>query len=1011
MKKNSDGLFHVQAMKNKSIAMKIKIFLPAVTALAIAFLVMGSVQSASAQTCITPPSNMVVWLPGDANPQDILNNALDLNVNGAVTFSAGKVGNAFTFTSSGDVTYSNINAGNTYTIDFWIRPSSAGPVHQRQAIIGNDFSDKFGNISLGFDQIEYSQAGASSILDQKVRSPKIPYDAWTHVALTYDGQVNRLFINGALVPNQPGGDNSIFGTSGVHSETFDNPIRLGQSIGTGGMASFYGQLDEVEIFNRVLSQAEIQAIVSASSAGKCKSPVDADGDGVVDGRDACPGTPAGTAVNGAGCPINACFAPPPGLKHWLPGDGNPQDILNNSDAVNVNGALTFAPGVVGEAFNFSGANDVTYSTMNVGNAYTVDFWVRPLSVGQDRGSQMLLGNDYSQNFGVIYFGFGEIQYFQAGASSVNDAKVRSPQIPFDTYTHVALTYDGERNRLYINGSLVATSHVHAETFNNPIALGHAVKYTGGARFLGQMDEVEIFNRALTQTELRGIYNAAAAGKCKTLVDADGDGVVDLRDACPGTVVGTVVNASGCTDQTCFLPPAGMTNWFPGEGNGNDLRGGKQGTVTGGTTFAPGKVGQAFSFNDTGGVTYSSINVGSAYTVDFWVRPTGDPNARQEVISNNTNSENFGLIVFVRNAIEYNHGGSTRVISPEGSVPLNVFTHVALTYDGQVNRLYINGNHVGTSAVHTETFNNPLKIGDFIQYVGNNRFTGQVDEVEIFNRALTQTEVRGIFNADAVGKCENGVADKTLGNISTRLPVQSGENVLIGGLIVVGQTPKRVIVRALGPSLTAFGVSGAMEDPTLELYQGNALLAMNDDWKDAQESEIAATGIAPGDNREAAIVRTLPPGNYTAVLRGRNDTTGVAILESYDLEQRPDSKLGNIATRGFVGSGDNVLIGGFIAGPRTKIVVRAIGPSLAAFGIQGPLQDPTLDLVNAQGGIVRSNDDWQQSQQAEIQAIGLQPSDSLESALVENIAAGSYTAVVRGKNGGTGVGVLEVYNVE
>ena len=991
--------------------MKTKLFF---SALLIAFFMLGPTQHVAAQNCITPPSGMVTWLPGDANPQDILNNALDVAVNGTVAFSPGLVGNAFTFNNSGFITYSTINAGNTYTIDFWIRPNSSGKDRGRQAIIGNEFSDKFGNISLGFDQIEYTQAGAASILDHKVRSPKIPYDTWTHVALTYDGQVNRLFINGALILDQQGGDNSVRGTSIVHSETFNNPIRLGQSIGTGGMANFDGQLDEVEIFNRVLSQAEIQAIVNASSAGKCKAPVDADGDGIVNGRDACPGTPLGTAVNDSGCPINACFAPPAGLNYWLPGDGNPQDILNNSDAVNVNGPLTFAPGVVGEAFNFGGANDVTYSTMNVGNAYTVDFWVRPSSAGIDRGSQMLLGNDYSGNFGVIYFGSGEIQYFQAGASSVNDAKVRSPQIPFDTYTHVALTYDGERNRLYINGSLVATSHVHAETFNNPIGLGHAVKYTGGARFLGQMDEVEIFNRALTQTELRGIYNAAAAGKCKTPVDADGDGVVDIRDACSGTPAGTAVNASGCPAGACVPPPAGLVHWFRGDGNANDVQGGKNGTLGGTVTFPAGKVGQAFRFNDTGGATYPTLNVGNNWTVDFWIQPTGpNPGTRQEVISNNTFSENFGLIVFVRNAIEYHHGGTTRLISPEGSLPLNVFTHVALTYDGQVNRLYVNGSLVGTSAVHTETFNNPLKLGDFIQYVGNNRFIGELDEVKIFNRALTQTEIRGNLNADTAGNCfvGNGVAEKTLGNISTRMPVLTGENVLIGGIIVTGNVPKRVIVRGLGPSLGALGVSGVLADPVLELYQGNTLLSANDNWQDSQAAEITATGVAPSHPSEAAIVRTLDPGNYTAVLRGNGNITGVGLVDGYDLNQDPNSKLANISTRGLVGAGDGALIAGFISGPNTRVVVRALGPSLTSLGINGALQNPILQLVDANGGVVRSNDDWKTGQRAELEAIGIQPSDDRESALIEVLNAANYTAVVRGTNNTTGVAVVEVYNLQ
>ncbi len=255
-----------------------------------------------------------------------------------------------------------------------------------------------------------------------------------------------------------------------------------------------------------------------------------------------------------------------------------------------------------------------------------------------------------------------------------------------------------------------------------------------------------------------------------------------------------------------------------------------------------------------------------------------------------------------------------------------------------------------------------------------------------------------------------MAEKTLGNISTRLAVSTGENVLIGGFIVVGQVPKRVIIRAIGPSLGA-GVNGALADPTLELFQGSTSLAFNNDWRDTQAAEIAATGVAPSDDREAAIVQTLAPGAYTAIVRGSGDSTGIALVDGYDLEQRPDSKLGNISTRGFVSTGDDVLIGGFIAGPATRVAIRAIGPSLAAGGIGNPLPDPTLELVDADGSVVRANDNWKGIQQSEIEALGLQPSDDRESTLIETLIAGSYTAIVRGAANGTGVAVVEVYNLQ
>ena len=251
------------------------------------------------------------------------------------------------------------------------------------------------------------------------------------------------------------------------------------------------------------------------------------------------------------------------------------------------------------------------------------------------------------------------------------------------------------------------------------------------------------------------------------------------------------------------------------------------------------------------------------------------------------------------------------------------------------------------------------------------------------------------------------------NIATRLRVQNGENVLIGGFIITGSDQKKVIIRAIGPSLSSF-FSGALANPTLELFQGSTLLQSNDDWRTDQQTEIAATGIPPSNDRESAIVRTLPPGAYTAIVRGKDNTAGIGVVEAYDLDTAANSKLANIATRGFVDTGDNVMIGGLIAGPTgagtTIVVVRAIGPSLGNFGITDALQNPTLDLVNSSGTIVRANDDWKISQRSEIEAFGLAPSDDRESALVETLTPGAYTAIVRGKNNTAGVALVEVYHV-
>jgi hypothetical protein len=204
---------------------------------------------------------------------------------------------------------------------------------------------------------------------------------------------------------------------------------------------------------------------------------------------------------------------------------------------------------------------------------------------------------------------------------------------------------------------------------------------------------------------------------------------------------------------------------------------------------------------------------------------------------------------------------------------------------------------------------------------------------------------------------------TLGNIATRLRVLAGDNALIGGMIATGTAGKRVIIRAIGPSLTGFGVPGALANPTLDLFQGNTLLFSNDDWNNSsQQAEIAASGLAPSQMLESAIIWTLLPGQgYTAVVRGINSSTGIGVVEAFDLDQAAASKLGNISTRGFVDVDDNVMIAGLIAGPSNgtslKILVRALGPTLTGFGVPGALANPTLDLVNASGTVIRSNDSW------------------------------------------------------
>jgi hypothetical protein len=260
---------------------------------------------------------------------------------------------------------------------------------------------------------------------------------------------------------------------------------------------------------------------------------------------------------------------------------------------------------------------------------------------------------------------------------------------------------------------------------------------------------------------------------------------------------------------------------------------------------------------------------------------------------------------------------------------------------------------------------------------------------------------------------SGVNASALRNIATRASVQTGDRVPIAGFIITGSGNKEVLFRGIGPSLSAAGVPNALQDPVLELYNSSgALINSNDNWRDTQQNAIAETGIPPSDNRVAALLINLGAGSYTVMLRGKNGTTGNGVIELYDLTGAAGAKLANISTRALVGAGDSVLIGGFIIeGDSSRVVARGLGPSLGAAGVPGALGDPKLAVYNSNGVPVGFVDDWKQYQQSELTALGVQPSNDLEAAMILTLEAGNYTALVEGVDNATGVGLVEIYNVQ
>ena len=273
---------------------------------------------------------------------------------------------------------------------------------------------------------------------------------------------------------------------------------------------------------------------------------------------------------------------------------------------------------------------------------------------------------------------------------------------------------------------------------------------------------------------------------------------------------------------------------------------------------------------------------------------------------------------------------------------------------------------------------------------------------------------GLNHAFSLNVAASSPASQLL-NISTRLRVQPGDNTMIGGFIITGTQPKTVIVRGIGPSLSSF-FPGVLADPVIEVHGSSGeLLATNDNWNDAAtRQQIIDSGLAPTNDLESALWGILNPGAYTVVVRGKNDTTGIGLFEVYDLDQTVDSKLANISTRGFVDTGDNVMIGGIIArssgGGNATVIIRAIGPSLSAQAVSNTLPDPTLELHNGDGTLIALNDNWRSGQEQQVIDTTIPPPDDSEAAIVLALPPGNYTAIVRGQSNATGVALVEVYNI-
>jgi len=411
-------------------------------------------------------------------------------------------------------------------------------------------------------------------------------------------------------------------------------------------------------------------------------------------------------------------------------------------------------------------------------------------------------------------------------------------------------------------------------------------------------------------------------------------------------------------------------------------------------FADGSLG-------VGGPYDGIITINSAYPVQF-TRPVSTGNFDAEMFTEHEIDEVMGS------------GSHIDTPAPQFLCPIDLFTWASL-----------NARNTSSSGLRffsiDHGFHNIVQLnqtpgGDFGDYDSDdfcpaNRLFVQ----NAFNCPGQSTDVSASspegISLDVIG-WDLIPSNSVLGNISTRLPVGTGENVLIAGFKITGSTAKQLVVRALGPTLTQFGVPNAMQDTTLELHDSTgAIITTNDDWQQAPNAQSIPPNLRPPSTLESAILITLNPGTYTAILRGFHNSTGTALVEVYDTAVG-STQLSNISTRGFVQAGNDVMIAGVIVQFHNKqVVVRALGPTLTNFGITNPLSDPKLELHDGNGTLIASNDDWQQDPNAQSIPSNLRPPNHLESAIAGTIAPGNYTAIVRGFNNAIGVALVEVYALD
>jgi len=657
--------------------------------------------------CLSPPANLNSWLPADVNASDIQSGNTNASMIGDTVLSSdAKVGKAFSFDGNGDYVLvpdaPEQKPADQLTFEGWYKFNSlgAGLPHLIAKPLRNSPFDSYaiwfdnGNIRIG-----YQQVGGGFLYYDTGFVPQL--GVYYHFAYTLDttdsgptANTMRLYINGVQYFSGAAGLPIYY--NGVNDSLLPHPMLIGADLENNNPQFFLnGKADEVSLYSRILTPAEIQAIFDAQTAGKCHG---------------------------------VCTAPPAGLVSMYRGENNALDSRSHIDGT-LQGGASFANGKVGQAFNFDGIDDgVDLGTSFVQQQFSVSMWVKPGSTQVAYANIIDNNHDCCTNWEIEQNGGNTNQYYFSGTGVFN----LTPNV----WQHLVITQDGSNvGRVYLNGSLVASATFPIPISNPFLRLGRAA-CCGGRFWNGQMDEVAIFSRSLSASEVQLIYAADSAGFCK---------------------------------PTAAAAPNGQLAWFTGDGDAFDTSGkGNNGTLNNGAKFTVGKVGQSFDLDGVDDFVSipdgPSVRPASALTVEGWFKfdAINDFGGTGNHMVSKALGASFGdsYVLWLGSGriwVGVGDGPTSGTFFDTGyGVQTGVWYHIAMTFDDATNslRCFVNGVEVASTTTNvTITYDNhPLVIGSDITNETNNFFNdGQEDEVSLYDRALAPTEINSIYNAGIAGK--------------------------------------------------------------------------------------------------------------------------------------------------------------------------------------------------------------------------------------------------------------------